>query len=97
MARTSWAAGCTLDDILWHQALVTLRRLDSDLHPKRKELPIDQSVLCDLLHHGVVNPRPRDQAFDVSMRAMRYSAAITDQVWALLDKETTRVSLCTLL
>ena len=59
-ACSSWAAGCTLDDILWHQALVTLRRLDSDLCPKRKELPADQLVLYDLLHHGVVDPRPRD-------------------------------------
>ena len=75
---------------------MTLRRLDSELRPKRKELPADQWVLYELLHHGVVDPRPRDRAFDVSTRAMRYSAAITDRVWALLDKETTRVSLCTL-
>ena len=96
MARSSWAAGCTLDDIVWHQALVTLRRLDSELRPKRKELPADQWVLYELLRHGVVDPRPRDRAFDASTRAMRYSAAVTDRVWALLDKETTRVSLCTL-
>ena len=82
-----------LDDIVWHQALVTLRRLDSKLRPKRKELPADQWVLYELLRHGVVDPRPRDQAFDVSTRAMRYSAAIADRVWSLLDKETTRVSL----
>ena len=97
MARSSWAVGCTLDDIVWHQALVTLRRLDSDLCPKRKELPADQWVLYELLRHGVVDPRLRDCAFDASMRAMRYSAAVTNRVWALLDKETTRVSLCTLL
>ena len=90
-------AGCTLDDIVWHQALVTLRRLDSELRPKRKELPVDQWVLYELLHHGVVDPQPRDRAFDASTRAMRYSAAVTDRVWSLLDKETTRVSLCTLL
>ena len=92
----SWAAGCTLDDIVWHQALVTLRRLDSELRPKRKELPADQWVLYKLLRHGVVDPRPRDRAFNASTRVMRYSAAITDRVWALLDKETTRVSLGTL-
>ena len=96
MACSSWVAGCTLDDIVWHQALVTLRRLDSELRPKRKELPADQWVLYELLRHGVVDPRPRDRAFDVSTQAMRYSAAVTDHVWALLDKETTRVSLCTL-
>ena len=82
-ARSSWAAGCTLDDIIWHQALVTLRRLDSELRPKRKELPADQWVLYELLRHGVVDPRPRDWAFDASTRAMRYSAAITNRVWAL--------------
>ena len=71
---------------------MTLRRLDSDLHPKRKELPADQWVLYELLRHGVINPRPRDRAFDASTRAMRYSTAITDQVWAMLDQETTRVS-----
>ena len=95
-ARSSWAAGCTLDDIVWHQALVTLRRLDSKLRPKRKELPTDQWVLYELLCHGVVDPRLRDRTFDALTRAMRYSAAVTDHVWALLDKETTRVSLCTL-
>ena len=92
-ARSSWAAGCMLDDIVWHQALVTLRRFDSDLCPKRKELPADQWVLYELLRHGVVDPRLRDRAFDASMRVMRYSAAVTDCVWALLDKDTTRVSL----
>ena len=71
---------------------MTLRRLDSELRPKRKELPADQWVLYELLRHGVVDPRPRDRAFDASTRAMRYSAAVTDRVWALLDKETTRVS-----
>ena len=96
-AHSSWAAGCTLDDIIWHQALVTLRRLDLDLRPKRKELPADQWVLYKLLRDGVVNPRPRDRAFDASTQVMRYSAAITDWVWVMLDQETTRVSLCTLL
>ena len=62
---------------------MTLRRLDSDLRPKRKELPADQWVLYELLRHGVVNPRPRDRAFDASTRAMGYSAAITDRVWAI--------------
>ena len=86
-----------MDNILWHQALVTLRRLNSDLWLKRKELPADQWVLYELLRHGVVDPRPRDWAFDASTRAMRYSAAITNWVWAMLDQETTRVSLCMLL
>ena len=63
------------------------------MRPKRKELPADQWVLYELLRHGVVDPRPRDRAFDVLTRSMRYSAAVTDRVWALLDKETTRVSL----
>ena len=97
IACLSWVAGFTLDDIIWHQALVTLRRLDSDLCPKRKELPANQSVLYDLLRHGVIDPRPRDRALDALTWVMRYSAAITDWVWALLDKETTRVSLGTLL
>ena len=82
-----------LDNIVWHQALVTLKRLNSELRPKRKELPADQWVLYKLLCHGVVDPRPRDRAFNASTRAMRYSATVTDRVWALLDKETTRVSL----
>ena len=72
---------------------MTLRRLDSELRPKRKELPTDQWVLYKLLRHGVIDPRLRDRAFDASTRAMRYSAAITDQVWAMLDKEMMRVSL----
>ena len=97
MAHSSWAVGCTLDDIVWHQALVTLRRLNSNLQPKRKELPADQWVLYKLLRHGVVDPRLRDCAFDASTRAMRYSATVTDRVWALLDKESTRVSFCALL
>ena len=68
-----------------------------ELCPKRKELLTDQWVLYELLHHGVVDPRPKDCAFDASTRVMRYSAAVTDHVWALLDKETTRVGLCTFL
>ena len=59
-ACSSWTAGCTLDDILWHQALVILRHLDSDSSPKRKELPSDQWILYELLHYGVVNLRPCD-------------------------------------
>ena len=72
----------------------------SDLEAPGQRLasvPVEQSILYDLLRHGVVDPRLRDRAFDVSTRAMRYSAAITDWVWALLDKETTRVSFCDLL
>lgn len=82
-----------MDDILWHQALVTLKQLDESVCPKRKDLLVDESVLYDLLRMGVVDPRPRDRAFDASTRSMRYTAAITDRVWALLDKETSRVRL----
>ena len=96
-ACSSWAVGCTLDDILWHQALVALRQLNSDLHPKIKELPTAQWVLYQLLHHGVVDPRPRDPAFNALTRVMCYSAVVTDRVWALLDKETTRVCFVNLL
>ena len=69
-ACSSWVVGCTLDNILWHQALMTLRHLDSDLCPKRRELPADQWVMYKPLHHGIVNPRARHQAFDVSTQVM---------------------------
>ena len=74
-----------MDDQLWHQAIVTERRLTEDLwcSPTTE----DEKVLGYLLRTGAVDPGPNDAEWSTSVQAMRHSAAIGDRLWALLHEE----------
>ena len=79
-----WVVGATLDDQLWHQALVMDHVLES---LRGSEQNPNDAMMWTLLCQGVVN-----KPWDSSTRSMRYSAVLVDRLWGLLAGERTWVS-----
>ena len=85
-----WVAGATLDDQLWHQALVMDRVLES---LRGSEQGPNDAMMWTLLHQGVINASVVDKPWNGSTRSMRYSAVLVGRLWGLLAGERTWVSL----
>ena len=85
-----WVTGVTLDDQLWHQALVMDRVLEL-LHSS--EQGPNNAMMWMLLHRGIVDASVMDKPWDGSTQSMRYSAMLMGWLWGLLAGERTRVSL----
>ena len=85
-----WVAGATLDDQLWHQALVMDCVLES---LQGSEQGPNDAMMWTLLHHGVIDADSVDKPWNGSTRSMRYSAVLVGRLWGLLAGERTRVSL----
>ena len=85
-----WVAGATLDDQLWHQALVMDYVLES-LHGS-KQGP-NNAMMWTLLCQGVIDANVVDKPWNGSTRSMRYSAVLVGRLWGLLAGERTWVSL----
>ena len=85
-----WVAGATLDNQLWHQALVMDRVLE--LLRGSKQGP-NNAMMWMLLHRGVIDANVVDKLWDRSTRSMRYLAVLVRRLWGLLVGERTRVSL----
>ena len=83
-------AGATLDDQLWHQALVMDCVLE--LLCGLEQGPND-AMMWTLLHRGVINASVVDKPWNGPTRSMRYSAILVGRLWGLLAGERTRVSL----
>jgi hypothetical protein len=90
VARREWLFNLSLDDQLWHQAMVTMRRLDEQ--HRGQPLVHHESTLFQLIQMGAVDHPMSDRPWDASTRAMRYSAAVGDRLWELLLEERARVS-----
>ena len=85
-----WVAGATLDDQLWHQALVMDRVLE--LLRGSEQGPND-AMMWMLLCRGIIDADSIDKPWNGSTRSMRYSAVLVGRFWGLLAGERTRVSL----
>ena len=85
-----WVAGATLDDQLWHQALVMDRVLE--LLRGSEQGPNDV-IMWTLLRRGVIDASVVDKPWNGSTWSMRYSAVLVGRLWGLLAGERTRVSL----
>ena len=85
-----WVAGATLDDQLWHQALVMDRVLES-LHGSEQS-PND-AMMWTLLRCGVIDDSVIDKPWNGLTQSMRYLAILVGRLWGLLARERTRVSL----
>ena len=83
-------ARATLDDQLWHQALVMDRVLE--LLRSSEQGPNDM-MMWTLLHRGVIDASVIDKPWNGSTQSMRYSAVLVGRLWGLLAGERTRVSL----
>ena len=68
-----WVLGVTLDDQLWHQALVMDHILESLC--SLEQGPNDV-MMWTLLHRGIVNASVIDKLWDGSTQSMRYSAIL---------------------
>ena len=85
-----WVAGVTLNDQLWHQALVRDRVLES---LRGSEQGPNDVMMWTLLHCGVIDASIIDKSWNGSTRSMRYSAVLVGRLWGLLAGERTQVSL----
>jgi len=52
----------------------------------------DDHILAKLIHQGVIDHDNFNKCWDSSTRLMRYSVAVGDQLWSLLEKERAKVS-----
>ena len=85
-----WVAGASLNDQLWHQALV----MDHVLELLRgSEQGLNDAMMWMLLRQGVIDANVVDKLWDGSTQSMRYSAVLMERLWGLLAGERTRVSL----
>ena len=85
-----WVAGVTLDNQLWHQALVMDRVLESLRGSKQGPNDV---MMWTLLCRGVIDASVVDKPWNGSTRSMRYLAVLVGRLWGLLAGERTRVSL----
>ena len=85
-----WVAGVSLDNQLWHQALVMDRILES---LRSSEQGPNDMMMWTLLRRGIVDANIVDKPWDRSTQSMKYSAVLVGWLWGLLAGERTRVSL----
>ena len=84
-----WVAGVTLDDQLWHQALVIDCVLESLCGSEQGP---NNAMMWMLLRRGVVDASVVDKPWNGSTQSMRYLAVLMGRLWGLLAREQTRVS-----
>ena len=85
-----WVAGATLDNQLWHQALVMDHVLESLCGSEQGP---NDAMMWTLLCCGIINASVIDKPWNGSTRFMRYSAVLVGRLWGLLAGERTQVSL----
>ena len=79
-----------MDDVLWHQAIVTIQELEYT-HPRDLTRTEGDDNLWSLLVTGLSDPTDNDGCWVTAIRSMRYSSAIGEHLWALIKKEKSRV------
>ena len=85
-----WVARVSLDNQLWHQALVMDRVLESLCSSEQGP---NDAMMWTLLHCGVIDAGVVDKPWSGSTQFMRYLATLVSRLWGLLAGERTRVSL----
>jgi hypothetical protein len=90
-------ANLSLDDILWHQAMVVTgaltERNNREVVRPGVEWTFDDQILLRLLRLGVVDPNSEfDRPWDGSTRSMRFTSAVGERMWCLLEEQRARVS-----
>ena len=72
--RVEYLGNLVFDDLVWHQSIVSLERLQTFCGGLRADP--DDSVFWNLLMRGVLDMAPEERPNDVSARAVRYSAVM---------------------
>jgi hypothetical protein len=89
--RGVFLPGCTLDDRLWHQALVT-NRFMTERRGFGVRRPDEERALFHLIEDGIVDASELDNPMPSSTRSMRYTAVMADRLWSIIEREKKRVS-----
>ena len=87
--RIEYLGNLVLDDLVWHQSIVSLERLQTFRGGLRVDL--NDSLFWNLLMRGVLDLEPLERPNDVSTRAVHYSAVMGDQLWAMVQGKHLRV------
>jgi hypothetical protein len=87
--RQRWV-DASLDDQLWHQAMVTYRRQEEEYATVWKDISADEKMLFNLIQVGILDDD--DKPWESSTRAMRHASAMVDRLWAVVEKEQIKVS-----
>ena len=76
-----------LDDQIFGMSVVVQHRLEL----RRDILTSDRVVLFHLLNQGLLDQEVMDRLRDGATRAMRYSAAMGERLWRLIDGNIAQV------
>ena len=87
--RVEYLGNLVFDDLVWHQSIVSLERLQTFRGGLRADP--DDAVFWQLLMRGVLDMEPEERPTDASTRAVRYSAVMGDRLWAMVQGERLRV------
>ena len=87
--RVEYLGNLVFDDLVWHQSIVSLERLQTFRGGLRADP--DDAVFWQLLMRGVLDMEPEERPMDASTRAVRYSAVMGDRLWAMVQGERLRV------
>ena len=85
-----WVPRATINDQLWHQALVVDYVLESLRGSKQRS---NNVMMWTLLQQGVLDLSGEDHLYNSAICSIWYSAALGCHLWGLLASECTRVSL----
>ena len=87
-----------MDDQLWHQAMVVHRHQEevrrgilNSLNAPGIQGTDDDTILFYLIQKGIIDHSDFDKRWDGTTRSMRYTAALGDRLWSLLESEHARV------
>ena len=81
-----WVDRATLDDQLWHQALVMDHVLELLCS---LEQGLNDVMMWMLLRHGVIDASVVNKPWNGSTQSMRYLAVLVGRLWDLLARERT--------
>ena len=83
--RVEYLGNLFFDDLVWHQSIVSLKRLQTFRGGLRADP--DDAVFWNLLMRGVLNMEPEERPNDASTRAIHYSAVMGDRLWVMVQGE----------
>src|SRR5882762_3138622 len=85
-----WFGGVSLNDLIWHQAIMTMQELEFT-HPRSPVVPDEDDALWSILATGLIDPSDHDGRWATAIRSMRYSALMGERLWSMIGKEKSRV------
>jgi hypothetical protein len=89
--RTELGQGLVLDDRLWQLSIGVERHFFEVRQQQAMSWTHDENLLAHMIHLGTRDHRTEHRASDASVRAMRFSAIMSERLWGMLDIERARV------